>query len=456
MTPKIVIDSFDAGILEDKTVQARNGFSFGAGLDIIREKGILQVSQKLEAMTEAASPNNITDRPLRILQYGLAYYALGSSGRIYKYEAGAWTKKFADTITVADEMIVFNGNMYWMTDNATNANMGKFDGATYTDSASFKTGFTLCAIGHPMVIFENKLRIGNGRYVATMDTAENVTLTSLTLPQGYEIYSLAVYGNRLIIGATKLLESALFSWDGATTLPEQMWEIRETPYVLINWKNLLIILSGTKGNIYAFNGASVTRIKTLRFKMSEFTGGIPRKGAIAEFKGNLLFGYGYNGWAYCGIYQLGVEEGFPMVMSHICSPGLSNVEPYSILSVGGDQFYVGWYDQTNCGIDAISLTTRIASTAYWESQIYEIAPASNPIPIKGIELIAKPMASGTSVTIKYKLDNASSWSTWGTINSTNQNKALVKGIGLAKTIQIQLTFTCSTSYSPEISIIRIY
>ena len=60
MKPIITIDGFEQGMLADPTIPARNGFHFSAGLDIHRESGTLQVSQKLKAMTLAASPNTVT------------------------------------------------------------------------------------------------------------------------------------------------------------------------------------------------------------------------------------------------------------------------------------------------------------------------------------------------------------------------------------------------------------
>lgn len=466
MTPKIIINGFETGILEDKTIQAKNGFSLGAGLDIIREKGILKVSQKLKRMPEADSPNDITDRIVRILSYypsggSPCYYALGSTGKIYKY-SGGWTKQHADSITGADEMIVFNGNLYWVTDDYTSSNIGKYDGSTWTDSASFKTGLN-AGVEHPMVVFVDTLMIGNGRYVATLDSSENLNTEALDLPSGWEICSLASYGTKVIIGAYKKtsFKGALFSWDGTSKTFDNIWDMgMEIPDAMHNWKNYLIIFSSGVGNIYAFNGATIEKIKSLKFLIPQFYTAIPRKGAIDILDGNLIFGYDAS-WDYGGIFQLIDAPGLPLILSHIPSVGLKSgsntTEIWSVFVNGTESFMTGWYQEgAGTGIDTISTTDKISSGAYWESQVYEVSYEENPVPIRGIELIAKPMASGTSVIVKYKKNNASSWSTWGTINSSNQNHAIIKGIGLAKTIQIRLEFTCSGNNSPEIQAIKIY
>ena len=48
----ITIDDFSFGILTDKTIPAKNGYHFSAGLDIHSDEGILQPSQALKVMAE--------------------------------------------------------------------------------------------------------------------------------------------------------------------------------------------------------------------------------------------------------------------------------------------------------------------------------------------------------------------------------------------------------------------
>ena len=452
LRPLIIIDGFDAGILEDATIQARNGFSYCAGIDIHKEPGILKVSNALSAMRQAASPDNITDPPKWIVKYGDYYYVLGDTGRIYNNSAD-WILVHTDTNSgKGQSMITFNGNLHWMGDTT----MGKFDGTTWTDS--FKTGFTSTSY-HPMVIFGDKLMIGNERYVATLDTSDTLTLQALDLPAGYIIRDLAVYGNKLMIVACKFGEtiSMTFSWNGTDPSFEQIWEIKE-PHVFAikNWGNLLVLFGG-EGNIYLFNGATVTKLpKKIPF-YPEFTQTIfVRSGAITEISGNLVFGYGVGVFNYGGVYTIANESGYPLTISHIPSPGQTGIQPMSIYNAGAEQFLLGWKSGSTYGIDSININGKVVSTAYWESQKYEVAIADNPIPVKGVELIAKPMASGTSVEVAYKKDNASSWTTLGTINSTNQSRVLLGIIGLAKTIQIRLNFTCAGNNTPEILSIKIY
>jgi len=449
MIPKIIIDDFSVGILEDKTIQARNGFSYCAGMDIFSEPGILKASQVLTAETQADSPNNITDAPTRIIKYGDYWYVLGGTGRIYNNSAN-WILVHTDTNSgVGQSMIVFNGNLHWMG----NTTMGKFDGTTWTDS--FKTGFTSSSY-HPMIIFENSLRIGNGRYVATWDGSAAPELTDLTLPTGYTVRTLEIFGNRIIIGATKEKESTLFSWDGVSSLPEQLWEIRE-PYlsVIKNWNNLLWIFGG-EGNIHVFNGAILTKLpKKIPFYPDFTLSTFVRPGAITESQGNLIFGFGLSSFNYGGIYMIEPKSGYPLTIPYLLSVGQTGTEPFSIAYIGAGKFYVGWKSGSNYGIDLVNTSTKVTSP-YWESQIYEISITHNPVLIKGFEIIAKPMATGTSITVQYKTDDAASWTSWGTINPTNQSKVYISGIGLAKTIQIRLEFTTSANNSPEIKTIKIY
>src|SRR4030042_88545 len=129
MKPLITISSFTNGILSESTLPATNGFSFGAGVDIFSEPGFLKVSQSLDAMSEAATTNDITDGMHWMVKYsGLnKVFGLGSggSGRIYAYDLGQsskWALTHDDTNTCWGQgMLEFNGDLFW----ASNGYLGR-------------------------------------------------------------------------------------------------------------------------------------------------------------------------------------------------------------------------------------------------------------------------------------------------------------------------------------------
>ena len=478
MRPLIVIDDFSRGIMDDITLPVRDGFGDCKGIDIFSEPGILQVSQKLDPMPQADPPNNITDGITWMVKYSKngVLYGLGDggSGRIYDWnntQPGKWALAHDDVnVCWGQGMIEYNGNLYW----ASNSYLGKFDGTTWIDSfrpLNFDWAW------HPMVIFGDDLMIGSGRYIDKLDSSEVMRLGVLDLPEGYKIRCLAVYNNRLMIGTWRGLsiyeqpEASLFSWDGSSPSFEHVWTLKEAGiHAMIPWKNLLVVFAGVKGNIYLFNGATLQKIKSIPDRSNFFQTGYwiqTYPGAVTEYFGNLLFGIsaGTSGEPKLphGIYTLGRKsetDPLALVGSHILSSGLDTYYAiYSIFVAGNNLFYVSYSDGNGVyKVDKLNIDSRIISGAYWESQIYEISQTDLPVPVKGVEVIAQPLASNNSITVKYKLDNASSWTTLGTITAANQNKVLLGIKSLAKTIQIRLEFTTNplNNYSPKISQIRIY
>jgi len=478
--PKITIDGFDRGIVLDPTKQIRNGFNFCSGIDIYREPGILQVSQTMAAMTEAAATNNITDTINWMVKYSDdgKVYGLGA-GRIYDYnktEANKWKLVHADGNTgVGNGMMEYNGNLHW----ASNGSLGKFDGTTWTDS--FKAFSADDNTWHPMTTYLGKLMIGDGRYIATLDSDDTWVATDLTLPAGYRVRSLGVYGDRLVIGTWRgsniyeQPEATLFTWDGINGHEEEnSWTKKKSGILAMApspWGNTLIVFAGVGGDIYEFNGAELkwlTRIPKINRSLGYY--GVVNPGAIAEYMGNLIFGFSAGTSSalmapYYGIYTLGQQapEGkISLIKSHIPSVGEQNsLRISSILQAGTNQFYAAWrHSATTYGVDKLDIADTPASGPYWESQVYEVSKSNQKELIKGVGIIARPLVATSNLVVEYKLDNEASWQSLGTVTSTNQGQVL-KGINKrAKTIQIRLEFvnsgTGSGNTSPQIQKINIY
>jgi hypothetical protein len=326
----------------------------------------------------------------------------------------------------------------------------KYDGTTFT--YDFK-GLTSAAPSYgQMVIYGNKLYGVDGKYVFAMDSTETFVGDALDLPTGFVNTSIAVYQKLLFIGSTTLSGgSQLSCWNGIDDTFTEIWTSNELSIrAIFPWKNYLMIFCGSRGSIYAYNGAQILKVKEMPQMSDASPVSFPTAGGVGEQNGRLLFGFS-NSNRESGIYML---EGNPTspVLTLAYLPSTSGYI-YSLYVDTSNNFYVG----LNAGIDIMSTTTKITTTAYAESQIYDLTLGSDPVQVKGLEVIAKPLAASNSITVQYKKDNAASWTTAGTITSTNQSQSLWILKGMAKTIQIKLTYTCSGSTNtPRISAIKIY
>ena len=264
--PLITIDGFDAGMVSDITKQIRNGFNWSAGIDIHENPGLLKVSQKLDAMAQADTTNNITDniywmtkysknRKIYGLGYGMIYaYSLSQSGKwalIHDDSNTNWSQGMKEyneeifyasnsrlgrmhnsnlsgdhddsvtTITVTDGTnfttsgtITIGSEVITYTGKSTNDLTGCTRGARGSTAAEHSSNATVYGFDddfqslntdyswHPMTTYMGKLMIGAGNRIATWDGTTFVG-NALVLPVGIRVKSLEVYGDKLVIGTWK-------------------------------------------------------------------------------------------------------------------------------------------------------------------------------------------------------------------------------------------------------------
>jgi len=473
LKPKITIEGFDRGLIPSPTEQVKNAFNMCSGIDIFKNPGILQISKKLDAMDEAASTDDITDTIKWMVKYSNdnKVYGLGN-GRIYDYNntvANKWSLVHTDANSgVGNGMLEFNGNLYW----ASNANLGQWTGAAWTDSHQAFTADDNA--WHPMVIYRGKLTIGDGRYIATLDSSGTWKATALTLPDGYRVKTLEVYGDRLIIGTWRgtavydQSEATIFRWDGVDPTYEHALTIKEAGvHAMKVWRNMLIVFAGVKGNIYAYDGSALIKIAQIPdFGADTGRFAVVYPGAVGEYMGNLVFGFSAGTSSsdmapYYGIYMLGqaTPNGpIALVKSHNMSAGDQNDTVVgAILQAGTNVFWASFKYSTTYGVDKIDPGNILTSGVYFESQIYNLVPSHRKELVNGIEAVFNgTLHSSESFVIKYKLDGASSWSTLGTITSANQFDIL-RGIrARAKVIQVRGEPDGSTTNTPELIRVNIY
>lgn len=479
MKPIIVIDGFTNGFLDDITIPARNGFNFGAGIDIHRQSGFLQVSPRFDEMTIDGGLTGIQMEWM--VQYGSAGTVYGlNSGATFIHRWASGSSSWGTIISyygssVSGGMTEFNNKLYW----ATNDDLGNFDGTTWTNSGgSFSKGTSSSwpslpgGSWHPMAVLGTKLCVGDGNFLYTLDTDGISKGSAIAIPAGELIKCSAIFNNLLYFGTVKknVNEGKIYSWNGFSPEPELVGALNENGiHALKVWKNRLMIFSGLAGNLYEYNGASLRKVKTIP-GVDVGSQGYVRPGAVIEYNGNLLFGLTniLDGTKdYSGIFSLGnVSEKLPeaLTFSHIPSTGtVKGVVFYSLAPVNENSqnlLFLSYQDASQSAgsaylLNKINLSNRIGATSYFESQIYDISDEEQKRQIKGVELVAKSLASGNSVVVKYKKDNASAWTTLGTVDSANQDKILMGQIGVAKNFQVRLDFTASTT-SPEISAIKVY
>lgn len=336
--------------------------------------------------------------------------------------------------TFATPLRVVIGNQYHFHVTSTVAD-GGVDTGTDTDleASYFKEYFGILIDNdwHMMEEFLNFLVILNDRYVAKWDQATyNPNL--ITLAAGYQARCMAKFNEFLVIGAFKgstVAESEqarLYFWDGIESTFNYFTDCRVgAPNCLVNNEGNLIGVYGDDGSLYLGNEP----FQKLVDGMPKLTRGKKIEvypGAISDFEGKTVVGIGSSvddgTNLEQGVYEYGHQRvdlpaslNFPYTISTGTTQS-TTVQIGCVKSIG-NSLYVGWRDNTTYGVDKVTLGDTANATGVWESLIFDSGdPDEQIIPIE-INITFEPLTAGQSVTPKYKLDRAASF-TSGTAAST--------------------------------------
>ena len=140
---------------------------------------------------------------------------------------------------------------------------------------------------HPMIAYQNKILIGNGRYLASWEpsgaeyeSSELYTGQRLLVQDGHEITSLTYNDEYVVLGSEKVSkagtrqaqEGSIGFWD--TLAPVLNFKIDTpmgAPKSLYTYQNLTYMI--IDGALYVYTGAKqLTKIRTIQQSQSEFTG----------------------------------------------------------------------------------------------------------------------------------------------------------------------------------------
>jgi len=284
---------------------------------------------------------------------------------------------------------------------------------------------------HMMEEFLNFLVILNDRYIAKWDQAI-YDPNFIELAPGFQARCMAKFNEFLVVGAFKgatIAESEaarLYFWDGIETTFNYFTDCKVgAPNCLINNEGNLIGVYGDDGSMYLGSEPFqkiVDRIPKLAMgkKVEVYPG------AISDFEGKTVVGISSSTDDGTGLEQGIFEYGhqrqdLPMSLNfpYTISTGTTQGTTLKIGCVKsiGNSLYVGWDDDSTYGVDKVTLGGIANATGTWESLIFDSGdPDKYIIPID-LVVTFEPLTSGQSVTPKYKLDRAASF-TSGTAEST--------------------------------------
>ena len=292
---------------------------------------------------------------------------------------------------------------------------------------------------HPAAIFGKDILIGNGNYLSAWEPLEETPTNlewvrhRLTFPPGYEVCGVARFNEFTAIACERrssavdreFQDGLIFFWDGTSTTYNYFIPVPEgSPQGLSEYKNTLYYIAG--GTLYAYAGRTPSKIRTLPGTDGEYSNAadyiVVNPNVITVRRGIMLVGFPSqtnNVELEHAVYSYGAPDN-----SYDQAFGLnystSNNEKYNTsgtLRIGmvknfGDTLYISYrkLDGTY-GVDVVDNNCDPATTASFESLIADNRRPWKPKTADRLVVGFEPLPAGFTLTPKWRIDRAASWST---------------------------------------------
>lgn len=494
----LIITDWSKGISSSPHV----GFADMRNLDIFSRPGVARINYA----TAKKSSTTVTDLPKwmdRDPADVSKVYSVGDGGGLYRStDDGATWGSIAGTYTGAGQGLRVWKNYLLIAGTTTLYARGPLSGTPVT--YSFKT-IDSDALYHPMLVSKNDglLYGGAGRYLfsleevagQTFDPNNSATYTwtqqALDLPSNYRVKSLCELGERLLIGTwmgTNVYDikvADIFPWDRSSTSYETPVSLeRNGIHSMVNIDNVVYGLTGIDGEIFATNGVQASIIAKMPLSVTGMEAGYwmePLPGALVNHKGRPFFGIGAGAGVLLpgmGVYSL-LRTGEGNILNYENTISTGNDGTSAKLAIGAlypgqiNTLLVGWQDGSSYGIDQVSNQLKYASGTYlgvassygawFESAFYRVGSYLNKKQFTQLEFqLAKPLATGQGIKIKYRTDLNASFTTIGTYDyaaipgviSHHVDKIPIPACEFIQ-IRGELTTASSSATTPELKLVKL-
>lgn len=477
---------------------AHRGFADVRNLDIYSSPGIVKLNNlvaKQSASTVVTRVQWMVKNPATPAEV----YALDSAGKVYKStDSGAsWVLMTGFGASGAGQGLAIWKN-YLFVARTTALDVCGDGTATGITNANWTNDWTTNALSsdalwHPMLVSknDNKLYIGAGRYVFSLDEASGQTFApgnsatytmteqALDLPPNYRIKCMEELGNNLMLGTWQgtnvydLRIADIFPWDRSASSFGQPVSMNENGvHFLLNIGNALIVGAGIEGQLYICDGVSASPIAQIPNDIANLDGGkyiefMP--GAVANYKKRVFFGVSSGGSATTiagmGVYSLNrTSRGNILLHEHTISTGSDGdgeiLKIGALLPITRDNLLIGWRDASTYGIDNITTTSYTTSYGgYFISPLYRVGTSDHTRKFQEVEInLARPLRTNEGIKLSYRNDLTDSFTdflTWdfATYDAELSHTTILTkptfDIPASELLQIKVSLTGTTT-TPEL------
>lgn len=448
---EIKISNFSGGISDDIRKQTQNEFQITKHFDIFSNPQRLTPYRSLEADTETSvSATDLKQYLVRDFLYASTsakLYGLGQTGAgltkiVQKADAttGLWTLPATSEgngavqngclVEFKDYLWGFQGtNQIWK--------WGLLSGTPSITNSVSTVASTITSVANGIIASDANLYLAYNNVIVRIAPGLTVTDSAKTVPDNFKITSLTNYGSYMAIGCSPISpyngQSKTFIWNLSSDLFQETIDCGEGELrILENVEGMLIGITDRYLNnatgagrgsliIGAYTGGSWQIIKEVFTK--KLTGKtIPISKAV---KNNRLFfaakimtndsGTEYNE----GIWSFGRKNSsyaFALTLDIIDT----NIDIDGIQAFGTAANYFFIAHSGDGSVDKTNDTATYSFTSVFESQIYDFGSVTTTKLIHRFAVTTVALPSGASVTLKYRVDGATSWTTVGTLSTTGE------------------------------------
>ncbi len=392
------IKNFAGGLADEEGKGVPGAFKRGWNLDIhAKGKNKLLANQKLKKI----SATTVTDLIIKLVPVtATKSYGFGNAGCVYKIENETVTKIYTNPNGAILDADYFYDYLYFTT--ATKLGRCIETSANWTTDAlpNWKT-LNSCSY-HPIFVVPKSdlMCVGNDRYIATLSAAGVWNDAALDLFYGWVVKCLTLIKPNLLIGAKDSKKAELFEWDLTSESydPIEGWEERD---IIAFLKGIGATYILTPDILYWFREGLTDIAKELPSEI--------RHGAVDIWKGKMLFG------AINGVYSFHKKnKNYPLALNLEYTPSpitIANFDTKSI-EIGavlgrGEDLLVSWKDGSTYGLDNVDPSNK--ADAVYESLSFDAEKPMTDKLFKFIKIKTKPLPTGCSVKVKYRMDETTTW-----------------------------------------------
>lgn len=455
---QITINNFSGGISDDPRKSTATEFIISKHFDIFSQPNRLTPYRSLETDTnDGSTSTGMKQYFVKDFLYGSAsakLYGLGQNGSgqtkiVYKADAttGNWTLPASSegNGAVLNGCLVEYKDYLWGFQGTTQVwRWGLLSGVPAITNTQGTVG-TITSVAQGVIAKDDNLYLPYNNKLARVTSGGTVNDAVLTLPTNFKITSICNFGNYLAVACAPISTfngtSKVFLWNLTSTDVQEAIDWGEGELRVIETIEGMIVgvtdryLNNATGAgrgsmiVQVYSGGSPQVVKEV-FTQALTGKTMPISKAV---KNNRVFfaakimtnaaGTEYNE----GIWSFGRKNAnYPYTLTLDLID--ENVSTSGIQAFGSAANYFFIAHSNDGSIDKTDDTAAYTFTSIYESQIYNFGDYDSDKRLEAVRVSFRKLATGEVVTAKYKVDDATSWTTIGSDSTVSDLSRTFLGI----------------------------